>query len=336
MRTMRISLAIPLAVILTLGTTACAGTEISGSPTTGSVAATARSGVPVQSAATQPTATAPTTTRLTTSGPSSPSTDRPSRTQAPSTEPPVVSDNTTDNPVTTTVSPPHATFVPDPNTTAPPADSSLSDALAPFFAAADAADAALGAAAIAVNDSYAGDTVTFTRATVDLVGQARPSAVAAAIPAGLDPDVERATLLVYSDLESRFAALHGESCVQVGTFTRAELDPHCFTEGHAAAVAMQADIAAARAAASSAAPFVNAGPHSREAAEVALRVGYVDGNNEGCESHGGFRATDPIDIVWNGDPSAVNGAASGDGIANGVRFTASWTGEAWSVRYLAC
>ncbi|MGS0686424.1 hypothetical protein ACVBEQ_14955 [Nakamurella sp. GG22] len=331
MRTMRISLAIPLAVILTLGTTACAGTEISGSPTTGSVAATAGSSAPARSAATRPSTPPPSTTRL----PSQP-TSQPSRTQAPATEPPTAPDSTTENPATTRTSPPDVTFVPDPGTTLPPADSSASDALEPFFAAADTADAALTAAAAAVNDSYAGDTVTFTRATVDLVDQARPSAVAAAIPAGLDRDVQRAVLLVYSDLESRFAALHGESCVQVGTFTRADLDPHCFAEGHAAAVAMPADVAAAHAAASSAAPFTDAGAHSREAAEVALSVGYVDGNNEGCGSHGGFRATDPIDIAWNGDPSAVNGADSGDGVTNGVQFTASWTGEAWSVRYLAC
>ena len=331
MSTMRISLAIPLAVILTLGTTACAGTEISGSPTTGSVAATAGSAVPTQTAATPRSTTPPTTTLL-----QSQPTSQPSRTQAPASELPTAPDSTTENPVITTTSPPEVTFVPDPGTTPAPADSSTGDALAPFFAAADTADAAVAAAAAAVNESYAGDTVTFTRATADLVDQARPSAVAAAIPAGLDPDVERAVLLVYSDLESRFAALHGDSCVQVGTFTRAELDPHCFAEGHAAAVAMPADVATARAAASSASAFIDADAHSRQAAEVALRVGYIDGNNEGCGSHGGFRATDPIDIVWNGDPSAVNGAAAGDGVTNGVRFTASWTGEAWSVQYLAC
>lgn len=330
MRNMRISLAIPLALILAIGTTACAGRQVSGSPTTGSVAAATGSAVPTPSR-TQRDAARP---------PSQPST-QPARTQAPSTEEPTASDGTTDDPATTQAAPPETpppdvTFVPDPGTARPPADSSTSDALAPFFAAVQTVDAALAAAAAAVNDSYAGDGVAFTQNTVDLVIQARPSAVAAAIPAGLDPDVERAVLLVYSDVESRFAALHGESCVRLGTFTRVEIDPHCFTEGHAAAVAMPADVAAARAAASSASPFSDAGAHSREAAEVALQVGYVDGNNEGCSSHGGFRATDPIDVVWNGDPSVVNGAASAGGRTNGVQFTASWTGDGWSVRYQAC
>ena len=326
MTNMRISLAIPLALILAIGTTACAGREITGSPTTGSFAA---------AGPTQPTGQRST---------------QPMRTQAPSTGIPIP-ESTTENPSNTSAPPPETSqrdtaptetpppdvaFVPDPGTTPPPADSPTSDVLAPFFAAADTADAALAAAAAAVNDSYTGDQMTFTQATADLLNQARPSAVAAVIPAGLDPETERAVLLVYSDLESRFAALHGESCVQVGTYTRAELDPHCFTEGHAAVVAMPTDVAAARSTASSASAFTDAGPHSREAAEVALRVGYVDGNNEGCGSHGGFRATDPIEIVWSGDPSAVDGAASAQGLTNGVGFTVSWAGDTWSVRYQAC
>jgi hypothetical protein len=222
MRSMRISLAIPLALILAIGTSACARTEISGSPTTGNVAAESGSAEPTQ-LTTQPATIRPS------SQPAREPSSQPSSTAAPPTEASAAPAGTSENSVPATTSPPEVTSVPDPGTARPPADSSTSDALAPFFAAADTADAALAAAAAAVNDSYAGDQVTFTQATVDLLNRARPSAVAAAIPAGLDPDTERAVLLVYSDLESRFAALHGESCVQVGTYARAELDPHCFT-----------------------------------------------------------------------------------------------------------
>jgi hypothetical protein len=214
---------------------------------------------------------------------------------------------------------------------------SASAAVAPFLAAARDADAALTAAANAVNSSYHGAVVTFEPSTVDLVAAARPSAVAAAIPAGLDPALERALLLVYSDLDSRYAALHGESCVMVGTFPVKQIDPHCFVAGHAAAVRTDGDLATVEALAdtSPAPPKLPVG--SPATAEPAVRAGYIEGNNEGCGSHGGFLATDPIEVHWAASPTEAGPGDSLEGDAGGVHFTATFAGAAgWTVHFLAC
>ena len=177
----------------------------------------------------------------------------------------------------------------------------------------------------------------FDQSTVDLVARARPSAVAAAIPAGLDPPLEGALLLVYSDLDSRYAALHGESCVMAGTFPVNQIDPHCFVEGHVAAARTDGDLsaAAALAAASPAPRQLAAG--SPATAEPAVRVGYIEGNNEGCGSHGGFVATDPIEVHWAASPTAVSPGHSLAGDAGGVHFTATYGGATgWTVHFLAC
>lgn len=214
---------------------------------------------------------------------------------------------------------------------------SAAEALAPFIAAAAEADRNIAAAAAAVNASFNGEVVTFDAPTVALVAAAEPSAVGAAIPPGLHPDLERALLLVYSDLDSRFAALHGESCVQPGTFSVDTIDPHCFVEGHAAAVRTHSDIEAAQALASASSAPATVPAGSPAAAEPAVRVAYIQGNNEGCGSHGGFVATAPIDVHWS-DPSAMVAAGSSlDGTAGGVNFTASYGGGAdWTMHFRAC
>lgn len=240
-------------------------------------------------------------------------------------------------PSTVTRTPPRLTqtVVTPPSTTH--ADSaSAADAVAPFLAAAAVADRNITAAAAAVNASFKGKVVTFDQATMDLVAGAEPSAAGAAIDAGLDPALERALLLVYSDLRSRYAALHGESCVWLGTFALDQLDPHCFVEGHAAAVRFAGDVAAAEQLAAAAVAPEPVGAGSPAAAEPAVRVGYIDGNNEGCGGHGGFLATAPIDVQWAASPSAVDVGSPLHGQANGVRFTATYNGDGWSVRFLAC
>ena len=214
---------------------------------------------------------------------------------------------------------------------------SASAAVAPFLAAARASDHKISAAAAAVNSSSHAQSFTFDQGTVDLVAGARPSAVGAAIPAGLDPALEKALLLVYSDLESRYAALHGESCVQVGTFAAKDLNEHCFTEGHAAAVRTDGDLAAAEQLAASTAAPQPAQPGSPAAAEPAVRVAYINGHNEGCGSHGGFVATGPIDVHFADAPASVDVGTAVNGQANGVNFTATYSGGTdWTVRFRAC
>lgn len=231
-----------------------------------------------------------------------------------------------------------------PGTVSPSARSAADD-LAGFFSAVEVTDRDLRAAADAVNAGIGADTVTFTRSTIDAIGRAEPSAVAEAIPAGLPPVVERAVLLVYSDLVSRYASLSGGSCVYEGTRPRSELDPRCFTQGHTAAVRMSGDVAAARSAAESAPPVVAPAPDTRAAVEVRIREALIDVANRGCDSAGGYLATELIAVRWSAEPSALPDTPemeplSGEVVVEGGAGTGFWAdyspGSGWTVRLNAC
>jgi len=221
---------------------------------------------------------------------------------------------------------------------------SAADDLVAFFDAVETADRNLKVAADAVNGSIGIDTITVEQSTIDAVDRAEPAAVAAAIPAGLQPAVERAVLLVYSDLVSRFAALRQSSCLVGGTRPRSELDPLCFSQGHAAAKRMPGDVDAARATAGASPRVVVPAPDTRAAAEVRIRVALIDGTNRGCDSGGGFIATEPISIRWYANPSVnpdtpeippLDGEVSGAG--GGVGFWATYAPRTgWTVQLNAC
>lgn len=225
-------------------------------------------------------------------------------------------------------------------TTAPPSpepgSGSAADALVPFFAAVADIDARLSTAAAAVNAGLTDQEATFDQQTIDLVDAAAPWAAAQAIPAGLDPATEQAVLLVYSDLASRFGALRGGDCLQVGTVPRSSLNADCFVRGHEPKARLSADVAAARAIAESSA-FTAPSPDSRAAAEVRLRVEYINKANLGCGTMGGFLATGPLPVQWSTEPSGDPQLPPTDGTVNGVRFRATYTGAAgWTVELLAC
>ena len=209
-------------------------------------------------------------------------------------------------------------------------------ALAPFFAAVDEIDGRLKAAAVAVNAGLGEQDATFDRSTIDLVDAAGPWPAADAIPAGLDPATQQAVLLVYSDLVSRFGALRGGDCLQVGTVPRDSLNADCFVRGHAAKIRMPGDVQDAQALAE-ASLIGTPDPGSREAAEVLLRIEYINKANLGCGTMGGFIATDPILVEWSSEPSGDPTLPPTDGKVNGVRFRATFdetTG--WSIELLAC
>ena len=189
------------------------------------------------------------------------------------------------------------------------------------------------------------DTVTFEQSTIDAVDRAEPTAVAAAIPAGLEPAVEQAVLLVYSDLVSRFAVLRQRSCLYVGTRPRSELDPLCFSQGHAAAERMPGDVDAARAAAEASPPVVVPAPDSRSAAEVRVRVALIDLVNLGCDSGGGFITTKPISVRWYANPKANPGTPEippldgevASSVDAGVGFWATYAAATgWTIQLNAC
>jgi hypothetical protein len=208
--------------------------------------------------------------------------------------------------------------------------------LAPFFAAVDEIDGRLDAAAAAVNAGLGDQDATFDRSTIDLVDAAGPGPAADAIPAGLDPATQRAVLLVYSDLVSRFGALRGGDCLQVGTVPRDSLNADCFVRGHAAKVRMPDDVRAAQAAAA-ASMIGSPDPGSSEAAEVLLRIEYINAANLGCGTMGGYSATDPLPVEWVSEPSGDPTLPPTDGQINGVRFRATFDESAgWNVELLAC
>lgn len=215
-------------------------------------------------------------------------------------------------------------------------ESSAAEALWTFFAAAEASDRKLAAAAVAINSGINGDVLTVDQAMVDQLHAGQPTAVAAAIPGGLDPAVEQAALLVYSDLSSRYMSMDNECVWQAGTFKISELPPDCFVLGHAAAVRTAADIAAAQSAAAGS-TFTAAAPDSHAVAEVALRVLYIATHNGGCGATGGYIATERIPIDWNAEPSGDPALASLDGHIGGAGFRASYSADTgWTVDINAC
>ncbi len=220
--------------------------------------------------------------------------------------------------------------------TAPASGGDALDALAPFFAAAAQTDQNLRAAADTVNAGIGNDTVTFDRATIDAIDRGSPNAVAATIPTGLDPTVEQAVLLVYSDLVSRYGAMRGGDCDQAGARPLADLNDDCFVRGHEAASRTPGDVDAVYVAAAAAPATVTPGPDSRESAEVPLRIEYINKANMGCGTMGGYLATQPIPVEWVTEDSAPEVPPT-DGRVGGIGFTASYNaGSGWTVDLRAC
>ena len=219
----------------------------------------------------------------------------------------------------------------------PPGGGDALDDLAPFFAAVAETNQNLRAAAEAVNAGIVGDTVTFDQSTVDAVDRGAPDGVAATIPTGLDPAVEQAVLLVYSDLVSRYGAMRGGDCVYVSTRPRAELNVDCFVRGHEASIRTSGDVDAAYAAAAATPATVVPDPGSRESAEVPLRIEYINKANMGCGTMGGYLAVQTIPVDWVTEDSGAPEVPPTDGRVGGIGFTARYDAESgWTVDLRAC
>ena len=238
-------------------------------------------------------------------------------------------------PITTSVGPEPSgdlsTATPPPSTMGA---ASATDGLVPFFAAVAETDRLLRAAADAVNAGFGADTITFSQATIDAVERSAPTAVATAIPAGLQPAVEQAVLLVYSDLVSRYAAL---SCLPRRSIPRSELNPRCFTQGHAAAIRLTADVDTARTLAAATPPMAAPAADSRTVAELLLRIAYIDERNLGCAQTGGFLAIDAIRIDWIAESPPAPDIPPTVGHIGGIPFRATYNAPAgWTVSIEAC
>jgi len=230
---------------------------------------------------------------------------------------------------------------------------SAANALEAFFAAADQQDAQLRSAADLINNGVSASRITLSMSTKTAVAAIDPAIVARTIPAGLDPQLQRAVLVVYSELDSRRQAMRrvadlahepGTSVLaRNGTAVGGGIDlMRCLVNGAPAAARYTVDVASARALAQRIPAAASASPQSRAAADLALRIALINGHNIGCASCGGFVAAGLEPVTW--QPSTVAGihwdgtiGGSDSTPAAGIRFQATYLpGKGWQVRLNAC
>jgi hypothetical protein len=212
------------------------------------------------------------------------------------------------------------------------------DSLAPFFAAARADGARIRATARAVNREIGPTSVHFSRATVEEVRASTPERTARALPAGMDPDLLRATLIVYSDLATRSSALDptldfidtDETLPRTDRYVVRFLDG--LRRGSLVARAYPADLAAARALAAAKPPIASARPDSRAAAELAIRIAVVKLAN-GCNGGNPPVLRHLVPIVW----TTITPYGRRDGSIGGLVFHVAYAAHGgWTVGLDAC
>ena len=217
-----------------------------------------------------------------------------------------------------------------------PQPPSAADSLAAFFAAAQADDTRIRAAARAVNREIGPTSIHVTRAMVKTAEAATPERTARAIPAGLDADLLQATMIVYSDLATRASALN-PALDFIGIESRPRTDPDVVRyldglhRGSLVARAYPADLASARARAATKPPIVPAQPGSRAAAELAVRIAVVHLGN-GCNGGNPPVRRSLVPIIWKTPVSSFEGSVGG------IRFTAGFgiKGGGWKINLNAC
>ena len=236
---------------------------------------------------------------------------------------------------TTQVRPPTPRSTASTGRRADPAPTAAAD-LATFFAAADVADARIRAAAAAINRDIGPTTVHVRRSTRTLILASSPRPATRAIPAGMTPDLQRAVLLVHSELVARAAAFNGVDTTQTLPLTDPDsvrvLD--AFRVGSVIAHRYPADLATARALAQASPPIRTVSPNSRQAAELALQIAIINGENNGCGSSGGYLYTAPRPVRWK---TMVTDYGRFDGTIGEIKFAATYTpANAWTVELNAC
>lgn len=254
----------------------------------------------------------------------------------------VTRDNEPDEQVstgTTTTTEPQTTATTgetQPSTIATAPARTAADDLAAFFSVADRLDQHLKTAAAGINGAIADNDANVDQATADAVSAAFTAIpeMQDAIPAGLEPELLRAVLLVESDLVSRTHAMRNYQSVSNPVN---EVEP-CLQNGGEAAARYPADLAALRALADASPPVAIAAPDSREAEELAVRLGWIDLRNSGCAGCGGYVATDLHDITWYDTPT-YNPVADRlvDGLVDDVGFWADFAADTgWTIQFAAC
>lgn len=246
-------------------------------------------------------------------------------------------DPTTATSTAAATAPPPAPDSPPPTT--PPAPASAAQDLAPFFTQAKQMDSDLRLAATKINTGFVGNMVRFDQATITAIRDIRPQTLAQTIPGGLDPDLRRLVLHLYTDLVSRRAAMN--RIIEYGSDGPLQRDSAegreilaCLANGSTAAARFNQRLAIAQTAASNATPVV-AAPSSREAAEVAILATYIRLANNGCGDCGGHVTPDPPPLTWKAG-NAQQGERL-EGTVGGIQFDARFdAARGWTVNLNAC
>jgi hypothetical protein len=212
--------------------------------------------------------------------------------------------------------------------------------LASFFAAAEVADAQLRRTSVLVNAGIGTQNVHLTAAAVAAVEALDAGRVARQIPAGMSPELLRRALLVYSDLESRQLAFRRvtedrrQPTISVASFAGKDLLT-CLGNGAPAAARFAGDLASARSLALATASFAVMPELSAAAAELSIRVAYINGLNGGCEECGGGIVTTQPPLVWNTRPGP--GVSHGTGVFGSFAFEVDYLlGTGWVSTRGAC
>lgn len=207
--------------------------------------------------------------------------------------------------------------------------------LAGFVTQARVLDSRLRRASTLINGGVHKDVIILAPATVAAVNDINPRSLVPRIPSGMSPTLQRAVMLVYSDVVSRRLAMR--RVTEYAEYTPLPRESTMATElvtslgnGAPAARRFDRDLAALRDLAAASAPVRVAPQSSRSTAEVLLRTLYIDMLNGGCDSSGGGVLTKLMPIVW----SQTGGF---DGTINGIPFKADYAARTgWKVMINAC
>ncbi|GAA4472764.1 hypothetical protein GCM10023170_093000 [Phytohabitans houttuyneae] len=216
-----------------------------------------------------------------------------------------------------------------------PGRQSAADQLADFFVAATRLDADLRDAAKRINGGVRRDVVALDPATVAAVRAIRPQALVGTIPGGMERELLRSVMLLYSEIVSRRLAMNrvvsfaaSAPLPRAGTDAQELID--CLGNGAPAARRFAGDLAQVRALASSSEPIAVAPRDSLATAEVAVRARYIDALNGGCDTCGGGVLTRLVPVVWKRQGGL-------DGTVGGVPFAATFAaGSGWQVQLNSC
>jgi hypothetical protein len=154
----------------------------------------------------------------------------------------------------------------------------------------------------------------------------------------MEPRLLRAVLLVHSELVARSAAFNRvyeftHEPVPVTDLRSVEL-LGAFASGSAIAKRYPGDLAALRALAKASPPIRAARPDSRQAAELALQIAWINGQNNGCASNGGYVSAAPQPIIWK---TIVTDYGRFDGTIAWIRFAVTYSpSSGWKAELNAC